>query len=94
MKKLILSLVFVLAFVAVTPASAKNNIKNNKSIDLVLNCIDCNEYAANAADQEVGFWENAVSQGLAYLYSYNFWYGYCESAALDSTVLDPVFIEK
>ncbi|MFD2916967.1 hypothetical protein [Psychroserpens luteus] len=55
---------------------------------------DCNEYAANAADQEVGFWENFLTEGQAYMNSYNYWQGYCEGASAGgATVLDPVFID-
>ncbi len=54
---------------------------------------DCDEYAQNAADEEVGWFENYLTQGFAYAASYSYWLGLCEGVtAGGSELLDPVFI--
>jgi len=92
------NLFFALAFMLVgTIAFANNSEKTKLSIkNLEIACLqDCNEYANNAANAEVGWFEILITQGQAYIDSYNFWFGYCEgSSAGGSTVLDPVFVEK
>lgn len=55
---------------------------------------DCNQYASEVADDEVGLLENFITKGQAYLDSYNYWLGYCEGASAGgSEVLKPAYID-
>jgi len=93
MKKAIIS--FTFAFIC--PFIFANNLNfSGRTVDLVyMEQIqnDCAAYAESAADQEVSFFENMFSNGMAYVASYNYWLGYCEGASQSGlNVLQPVFI--
>lgn len=88
------NLLFTLVFILIGSFVFASNADTTSDFEIIVLDQDCNEYASNAADAEVGFWENFLTQGQAYMNSYNFWQGYCEGASAGgSTVLDPVFIE-
>jgi hypothetical protein len=88
---------FALAFMLVgTFAFANNSVKSEFSDNMLYFVAEqnCNEYASNAANEEVGWFENFVTQGQAYINSYNYWLGFCEGASAGGAiVLEPVFIE-
>ena len=89
-------LVFVIVFMLFTVLGFSNySVYSNtlsKNVALAEDQ-DCDQYAHDAADAEVGFWEDVLSDGLLYYSSYSYWLGVCEASNMQGAeALAPVFL--
>ena len=92
MKKLVFAIVFMLFTILGFSNNSVNSNTLSKNIVLAEDQ-DCDQYARDAADAEVGFWENVLSDGLLYYASYSYWLGVCETSNMQGAeALAPVFL--
>jgi len=77
----------MLAFVMGSFTISANNFNSSEEF------ADCDEYANNAANEEVSWVTTLFDGGQALMASYNYWLGVCESHNHgESELLSPIFL--